>query len=71
MLQSRTPDLMIAMNLREEVGRVNRPKVSQADFFQVWCEIGIPKCFVSGDGRRLAILPRPGEPIPFPEIKNR
>jgi hypothetical protein len=50
MPQSRTPDLMIAMNLREEVGRVNRPKVSQADFFQVWREIGIPKCFVSGDG---------------------
>ena len=70
MLQSRAPDFMISMDLCEEIRRVDRPKVSQADFFQVWREVGIPERFVSGDGRGLAIFARPGKPVPFPKIKN-
>jgi hypothetical protein len=70
MLQSRASDFMIAVNLREQVGRINRPKVSQADFFRVRCEVGIPERFVSGDGRGLAIFTRPGEPVPFRKFRN-
>jgi hypothetical protein len=50
MLQRRAPDYLLAMNLREHLGRVHRPKIEQGDFLQVRLEIGIPHGFVSRDG---------------------
>jgi len=70
MLQSRSSDFMIAMDLCEQVGSIYRSKIPQAYLSQVWRQVRIPESFIACNGRWLAIFSRPGKPVPFRKFRN-